>query len=597
MKKSKILYSLVLATTCLVSTAALAKKGGHWGDTSKDSEKSRKSKFNVRAEREKLASLRLSDKGDLPCFTTADGDNFVPVASNRRRFYTKGDGDCFFWATDQNRQDAVALWLQYSSNEQVRRIAAAEIYDELLSDFNNERALPAAMQANPLYKDFRDAWIAVKRDLKNPDVVAADKPRLIQAQDDLMALINLACIENENLYRDYVTHCLSYRHEFMLSARMAGGVDPTYFVDALAHIRNKNLVVWGPRGVAAGQGGKLDSLVKVHEFITNPDLETWEVYLHNGHYSRIVPVNDKPALAHGLARETAYILESSSALRTKQKEQTAKKINLLNLDYHKAAAASDLFPQAEKANHRKKVADLQANLRNQWGVTVDNKTKAAYYNALHSIDSKKARTVQETIDQIEAMNAQGLVHAQAQELPGLRNELNELNAKINFYTNKINQTNVHSTEAEIHEVLVQLFLHYGEVANETQVRREKKNIPAAEQAKAAQDHQEALKFKNMFGEAVADEERAQQPPVVPQPGAAQPAPEAAEPPKVNVQKKATVKKLSKKEQRREARKLRKENKAKRAKHQKKVKPPKKVKPSKKAKPAKVRIKHRKRVKR
>jgi hypothetical protein len=93
------------------------------------------------------------------------------------------------------------------------------------------------------------------------------------------------------------------------------------------------------------------------------------------------------------------------------------------------------------------------------------------------------------------------------ELPALNEELTALTNKINFYTNCIEQLKIYSTDSEILDVLLQLSLHYGEIADQAQARSIQKGLSQKESIAAAATYQEILVLKNYFGEAFEEQQR------------------------------------------------------------------------------------------
>ncbi|MBA3813328.1 MAG: hypothetical protein H0X26_02365 [Alphaproteobacteria bacterium] len=538
MKKYSLISSFFLATTCIVSPAALEAKKLLL-DNDKDIarvENVGRSKFVEDKAQQWADAARLSDKGDLQTDTS-------PIL--RRRFFTTGDGDCFFWSTDLTRQGAVELLLRNSGNINIRRLVQEEIYDALMDDVVGERnlrqqinrarellgpndplqgeintaglkdakdllqstiekkklgnvvvinevgyrPLPQAMQQNLLYKDFKSFLHNLQDCIDEAPLGTESRRDLIRSKDQLdLTIKNEYCL-SEAIYREYVQHALSRQDQLLLYPQDVGGNARTYFVDALAHLSNKNLVIFA-------YNDNRTSLVKAHEFITSPLVETWEVLHEEAHYTRVVPIDKQAELAQGINKENEYLAAYKERTKKVFKSKIKLNIDQMQYDHSKNILGSPSFSQNEKDAQKKLIEGLKKSLELiPPSLRMDARVKAAYYKALMNFEVKKAEPIQAKILQIETVSP-----TLAKNLPGLRSELSQLAGKIEFYNNIIKELKVEPTNEEVADVLLQLSLHYDNVAEEAKAKKaenltdlEKKNFMAVEK--------EALALKLKFGDA------------------------------------------------------------------------------------------------
>ena len=278
MNKYTILTSFLLTSSILFSVPA--KSNNELLEESDELviiEKVGRSNYLLEKAKRTAEALRLSDKGDLP----SDSD-----LSLRRRFYTLPDGDCFFWAVDQTREAAKTLWLQHAHDIAIRKLAAQEIYDEFM-----DGRLPEALKKMPLYKELKEVNdIAIE--LLDGSQDRLFRRDVLTQKAQIENRIKTEFCESEAVYRAYVLHGLGTNQNYMLHAHDFGGNCRTYFVDVLAHLRQKNLVIWA-------YSEDRQRLIKAHEYRPQRADATWEVVYERNHYTRVVRTSDGALLNHG----------------------------------------------------------------------------------------------------------------------------------------------------------------------------------------------------------------------------------------------------------------------------------------------------------
>ena len=293
-KKYKLFSSLLLFSSTLAPLSAVPVLIERSADVELLIEKERSGYVPTRA-KEYAEGIRLSNKGDLP----SNPDQF-----QRRRFYMRGDGGCFFWAIPQDilgseqgslrhitREDAVQLWLAHSHDPIVRALCVDEIYDmfmQSLSDqSDHQNGLPEEMTQNEHYQSLSQLLTSLRVTRAEFDPTSFEYRDYLQIEEETKVLIREGYCKSEETFRDYVNYVLKNPGKYMiLFQNQLHTLHPKYsFVNALAYILRKRLVVWN-------YNQSQTQLVQVHSYFPEGATGTWEVLQSGEHFNRVVPVTD-----------------------------------------------------------------------------------------------------------------------------------------------------------------------------------------------------------------------------------------------------------------------------------------------------------------
>ncbi|MBY0500989.1 MAG: hypothetical protein K2P93_03195 [Alphaproteobacteria bacterium] len=177
--------------------------------------------------------LRLSNKGDL----STSCDNI-----KRRRFYMKGDGNCFFWAIGLTQKQAVNIWLKYANNPLIRKMGCEDIYQhafvERKSDFaltlqNDPSYIKLISDSNNFFSKLEQSYLA-----NNMPLLPELDPLALAREGEYLYNRKMLYCQGEAIYRNYVKHHLSRNGQWM--SIFYGPC----FANILAFDQKKNLVVF-----------------------------------------------------------------------------------------------------------------------------------------------------------------------------------------------------------------------------------------------------------------------------------------------------------------------------------------------------------------
>ena len=332
-------------------------------------------------EEQLTASIKLSDKGDLK------GDDNL----SRREFYMTGDGNCALYSMGTTHTDTKNLFLANSNDIVVRNLAHLEIVDEF-------KELPQQMKVKQNY-------ITLKEDLDRVNLCLQNTPRnpanhvlrqnLLTEQTHIRARI-AAYAKQKETYEDYVNYSLVNGH-YMLFREDVGGSRETYFIDALAHLLNKNLIIWSQINPLNGfeiltkRPGNLtqhnNRLIRSHEFFKSGENGTLEIIHRGDHYNRVVPTNNLESLRKAAQDEETSIRRTITYLKAVQiADEARRKQTQLIADQKKKAEDDTRRKQAQLIAAQKKKAEDDAR-RKQAQVLAATQRAAATQKAT----ARKAR--------------------------------------------------------------------------------------------------------------------------------------------------------------------------------------------------------------
>ncbi len=509
MKYPSFLPSFLMATTCLFNASYLKADTDLIKEDFEllDIRKSGRSKFIETKTKNAAESRRLSNKGDFPLI-----DNLgqtVYGLPQLRPYYTRGEGDCFFEAIGMLGQNAVDQWLHNAANANIRQIASEEIYDEFVKG-----SLPLVLQTD-LYRELKESRDLMQQLADASPEGSLDRADYLGAKTQIEQRIRNEYCQKEEVFRDYVQHVLANRRAFLTYPRE--GRDRTYFIDALAKINDKNLIVWT-------YSNDKTKLVKAHEY--NPAGwrrgDIWHVLHDNDHYSRVVPVNNPIALAEALAKENTSLQIELQSQQTRLKEKVNENLALFLIDLHEQRANSAFFDNPEKASSTEKANQLKI----RWGTTYTTspltpQKKAAYYQSHLNSALKRKEVIKAKIKtrptEPNAMEIRlASTHAGMREhvekkreaviaynnaLPIRQKELLQLKKEIPFYRECLQPLNVNPTNIEVADALLQLFLYYADLAESAELKSGDLSLLDSQREEARKAYEEASSEKAKFGEA------------------------------------------------------------------------------------------------
>ncbi len=501
-KKVSVFTVLLLTSSCFVSNTLTSAGGGSKSIIKRDKDildtytDGRAQIIKVKSQKY-ADKKRLSDKGDLV-------DHMGVV---RRRFFTRPDGNCFFWGVGLPRQEAVDLLLQNSGVVAIRTLAAQEIYDEFIAN-----KLPAIMKLDPDYIQLKARH-------------SAQNIALHSRQQVELEIMNYC--KRQNIYEDYVRHALSQSTDHMLHHQDAVLNVKTYFVDAIAHLKNANLKIWS-------YSVDRQRLVKTHEYFNRNAISTWELLHEGDHYTRLVCThNNERGLAVALERENED-LEWLKAIRTQSNlDKVHVLMAALELDKCERLIQSNLLSDAQKAAELKKVNRLER----KWGDSLksnplSSEKKAAFYQIMLNIASDEAAEVKRIIDSppsgptafdlqlaqrldddgkplqrcvkvVEDKKAQ-VVEFQGR-LPSLQQRLQALKWDVRLYNecliDILNQGVSLPGEIDTCDVLLQLSLYFGLLVDKYEAMSKDGKLVESSRAAASENHKKYVVEKKRFGDA------------------------------------------------------------------------------------------------
>jgi hypothetical protein len=252
---------------------------------------------NSKDEEEIVARFKCSDKGDL----TGD-DYFI-----RREFYMTGDGNCSLYSMGTTYAEAHHLFLENSNNPIIRDLAHQEIVDE----FDN---LHPQMKSKENYIDLKYVLANIHEILSHILINAVEYRQEVLAEEEQARQNIIAYAKLEETYRDYVNYVLIDGRN-MLFRQDVGNHQGTYFIDALAYILNKNLIIWSQVDVMTQQilatrplEMEYDTLlVRSHEYRKEGANETLEIIHRGNHFNRLVRTDNQSELEKAVEDERTSI--------------------------------------------------------------------------------------------------------------------------------------------------------------------------------------------------------------------------------------------------------------------------------------------------
>ncbi|MBX9786275.1 MAG: hypothetical protein K2Y08_02945 [Alphaproteobacteria bacterium] len=293
----------------------------------------------------KRSSYKLSDKGDL---RTNHGQVF-------REFFMKADGNCSLYAMGTNHAEAKALFLANAQNQIVRDLAHQEIVDE----FHN---LPPEMQAKQNYIELKNSLTTIQ-DLLSAATEIGPRANLIRQEDQVRQQIG-DYAKLEETYRDYVNHVLVDGHH-MRFRQDVGGNRGTYFIDALAHLLNKDLMIWSQvdsNGVIIEEHpGRIRNdthLILSHYYWDWGHVSSGTLnIIHRGdHFNRLVLPFDDSALSTAAQDEEQAVSVNALAVLSYGLQKNNK---LIEYHLNERIVNGNQFSEVDKREARAKIADLE----------------------------------------------------------------------------------------------------------------------------------------------------------------------------------------------------------------------------------------------
>ncbi|GAO98332.1 hypothetical protein Cva_00981 [Caedimonas varicaedens] len=319
-------------------------------------------------EEQLTASIKLSDKGDL------EGDDNL----FRREFYMTGDGNCALYSMGTTHTDTKNLFLANSNDIVVRNLAHLEIVDEF-------KELPQQMKVKQNY-------ITLKEDLDRVNLCLQNTPRnpanhvlrqnLLTEQTHIRARI-AAYAKQKETYEDYVNYSLVNGH-YMLFREDVGGSRETYFIDALAHLLNKNLIIWSQINPLNGfeiltkRPGNLtqhnNRLIRSHQFFKSGGNGTLEIIHRGDHYNRVVSTNNPESLRKAVQDEETSIRRIMTYLKAEQiADDTHQKQAQLIAAQKKKAEDDTRQKQTQLLADQKKKTEVDARQKQAQLLTTQKK--------------------------------------------------------------------------------------------------------------------------------------------------------------------------------------------------------------------------------
>lgn len=466
---------------------------------------------------------KLSDKGDL---TPVEHRNGEP---KRREFYMLGDGNCALWSMGTDHPTAQALILNNSNNAEVRRIAHQEIVDE----FDN---LPEEMrdaEYNNLRNSLADANLMLSWGIAtvgHPEYNAAFRNDVLREEANIRQRIR-QWAQREQVYRDYATHVLINGH-YMLY-RQDIGTYATYFIDALAHLMNKNLLIWTQSHnqtmdlLSAHPGNDNHPLLIAHQYAKNGAAGTLEIIHRGNHFNRLVRINDNAGLLQASQDEATALHRLAAYLERRSTNTIIKDELYLNFQVYEAILNDDCFSAEEKEEVRRDyealkkegiqqhkinpqvikaycLASIEVFEKHREKLTLDAQLdpEALERAALAILENipDHFRANNSYMQQKRMQSALGVRNARAaqQKKQKAQEELPRIERKIALFEKMSNRIKLNVTDTQIFEVLNKIILRLGLHNEELLALKEEKEELGEEIEALEAKYQKSVALKNLY---------------------------------------------------------------------------------------------------
>ena len=220
-------------------------------------------------------------------------------------------------------------------------------------------------------------YIRLKEDLDRVNLCLQNTPRnpanhvlrqnLLTEETHIRARI-AAYAKQKETYEDYVNYSLVNGH-YMLFREDVGGSRETYFIDALAHLLNKNLIIWSQINPLNGfeiltkRPGNLtqhnNRLIRSHQLFKSGGNGTLEIIHRGDHYNRVVSTNNPESLRKAAQDEEISIRRIMTYLKAEQIADDAHQKQAQLLGTQKKKAEDDTRQKQAQliADQKKKAED------------------------------------------------------------------------------------------------------------------------------------------------------------------------------------------------------------------------------------------------
>jgi hypothetical protein len=372
---------------------------------------------------------KLSDKGDLDPETWNE-----PL---RREFYMLGDGNCAWWSMGTDYATAINLLLNNSNNSTVRTIAHQEIVDEFAN-------LPQQIKNREDYQNLQNSLNEIDMLLESGVATVGHEDYIPDAREDLLAQKDLVeqriatWAKREDVFRDYITYALINGHYMGFR-----GDQGTYFIDAVAHLMNKNLKIWiqydrNTLDLITGHPGDEDHPIKIaHTYNKGGADGTLEIIHRGNHFNRLVRVNDNVGLQQAIQDEKTALENLGKMLEKSSLQKIDNDFSFLDFQIYNAILNGNDFSNEEKED----VQPLYDHLKKQ-GIQdhkVSPKILKAYCLAsLEAFEKYKKELIEKAQKDPEQVK-QNFINQRLPQNSPLRNNQNFVN-NIQRQANALAQT-------------------------------------------------------------------------------------------------------------------------------------------------------------